>query len=320
MSSGSLEEKFIFVSDINGERFVPENGYQISAFDHGFLYGDGVFEGIRIYGPPDIPKPRIFKLDAHIDRLYASAEAIGLKIPYTREQLVEKIIEVCRKNKLQTGYIRPIVTRGIGDLGLNPKKCPKPTVVIIAQQIQLYPKELYEKGLIAIIAKTPRIPVRSLSPNVKSLNYLNNIQAVREANAEGVHEAIMLDQDGFIAEGSADNFFMVSKGCVYTPTERNCLKGITRAVIKEICLANKIPFYETDIHPTDLYKKADECFLTGTAAEIVPVTKIKNAPLPEGTTGVLTLGDGLPGPMTKKLTQLFREYIKDEKNSTPIYH
>ncbi|MGC8885063.1 MAG: branched-chain-amino-acid transaminase [Candidatus Nanoarchaeia archaeon] len=316
-----LEDKlrYVFVSDKNGERFVPENEYCISPFDHGLLYGDGVFEGIRVYGPPDVESPRIFKLNEHIDRLYNSAAEIGLKIPYEEEEFKQKIVEICKKNELSSGYIRPVVTRGIGDLGLNPKKCPKPTVIIIASEIQLYPKELYEKGLTAAIVQTARVPVRSLSPNVKSLNYLNNIQALREASAVNANEAIMLDHDGYIAEGSADNFFMVSKGRVYTPTERNCLKGITRSVVKEICLNKKISFFETDIHPKDLAEKADECFLTGTAAEIIPITKIIGAPVGGNKADLLTIGDGKPGPITKKLMSLFKEYVRDPKNSTPIY-
>ncbi|MEM4714248.1 MAG: branched-chain-amino-acid transaminase [Candidatus Nanoarchaeia archaeon] len=312
MATG-ISEKYVFVSDINGERFVSKDAPGLSFFDHGLLYGDGVFEGIRLY------EGRIFKLKEHLDRLYSSAEMIKLDIPYKKEDFESKIIELCKRNKLYDGYIRPIVTRGIGDLGLNPKKCPKPTVIIIADEITLYPKKLYEEGLTAIIANTARMPVRSLPPNVKSLNYLNNILAVLEANSMNADEAIMLDQDGYIAEGSADNFFMVSKGAVYTPTERYCLKGITRQIIKEICLKNKILFYETDIHPNDLVKKAEECFFTGTAAEIIPITTILNAPLGNGKVGKFIIGNGKPGLMTKNLMELFREYVKDEKNSVSIH-
>jgi branched-chain amino acid aminotransferase len=307
------KDEHIFISDAEGSRIIHLNESCISPYDHGLLYGDGVFEGIRIYDG------RIFKFEDHIDRLYKSAEGIGLEIPVPKDELSWKTIELCRKNNLKDkGYIRPVVTRGVGDLGINPKKCSRPTVFVIASSIQLYPPELYDKGLEVIIAKTPRVSDKSLSPNIKSLNYLNNIQAVREANDAGVREAIMLDPDGYIAECTADNFFMIFNNEVYTPTARCCLKGITRGVIKEICLHNRIPFHETDIHPRELARKAHECFLTGTGAEIVPVVKIRNAPSNGGTVK-LTIGDGKPGVRTKELIKLFREYTKDPKNSHPIF-
>ncbi len=293
---------------------VPAEQAGISPYDHGFLYGDGVFEGIRIYNG------RIFKLDAHLDRLFDSAKAIGLDVPITKKEFSQAIIILCQQNGLkETGYIRPVVTRGIGDLGVNPKKCLLPTIMIIAKSIALYPQQAYQTGLDVVIAETPRIPVRSLSPKVKSLNYLNNILAAMEANQVGAHEAIMLDQDGYIAECSADNFFVVFNGAVYTPTDRNCLKGVTRAVVKEICLRNGIRFHETDLHPKDLRTKADECFLTGTGAEIVPVVRIKRMPDSGGGLDELVIGDGKPGRVTNQLIEKFHEYVNVPENSTPIY-
>ena len=308
-----MHKEHLFISDSKGSRIIPLEEVAISPYDHGLLYGDGVFEGLRIYDGC------IFKFEEHIDRLYKSADGIGLQIPIEKDDLCWQIVQLCRTNGLKDkGYIRPVVTRGVGDLGINPKKCTRATVFVIASNIQLYPPELYEKGLEVVIAKTSRVSDKSLSPNIKSLNYLNNIQAVREANDAGVREAIMLDPDGYIAECTADNFFMIYQREVYTPTARCCLKGITRGVIKEICLRDKIPFHETDIHPRELARKANECFLTGTGAEIVPVVKIRNAPV-DGGTKTLVVGDGKPGPCTKDLIKKFREFTKDPKNSHPIF-
>jgi branched-chain amino acid aminotransferase len=212
-----------------------------------------------------------------------------------------------------------VVTRGVGDLGLNPLKCPAPTVFIIARSIQMYSEKAYKDGLEVLLADTHRISARSLSPNVKSLNYLNNILAKIEANKANCEEAIMRDTDGYIAECTGDNFFMVHDGKIYTPTERAALKGITRGIVKDICLEQEIDFFETDIHPKDLCNKADECFLTGTAAEIVPVVSVKNAYLANNARGILTIGDGKPGPMTQKILEEYRKETLKPKNGRQLY-
>lgn len=303
----------VFVSDAKGPRIVPREEAKISVYDHGVLYGDGVFEGIRIYNE------RIFKFNEHIDRLYESAKSISLIIPLSKEELSDYVVKACQKNNLrESGYIRLVVTRGEGDLGLNPLKCPTPTIFAITQFIQLYPQKSYSDGLEILLADTYRMSARSLSPNVKSLNYLNNIMAKIEANAAGCEEAIMRDTDGYIAECTGDNFFAVFNGAVYTPTGRACLKGITRETVKEICLREGIKYDPNDIHPSTLVN-ARECFLTGTAAEIVPVVKIKNAYLRNGTRGDLIIGNGKPGPITKEILEWYRQETLKPENSTPIY-
>jgi branched-chain amino acid aminotransferase len=309
-----MRPEYVFFYDKKGPRIVPREDARMSVYDHGGLYGDGVFEGIRIYNE------RIFKFKEHVDRLFASAEAIELKIPLTKEELSDYIVEVCEKNGLkETGYIRLVVTRGEGDLGLNPEKCPVPTIFAIAQHIQMYSEGSYENGLEVLVSKTHRTSARSLSPNVKSLNYLNNIMAKIEATKAGCEEAIMRDMDGRIAECTGDNFFMVHNNMIYTPTDRAALKGITRGIVKEICRREKIEFYETDITLEDLYLKASELFLTGTAAEIVPVVKVKNTYLPDGARGCLTIGNGKPGPIAKKILELYRKETLKPENGTAIY-
>lgn len=284
---------------IDGE-FVPASEAKISVFDHGFLYGDGVFEGIRAYNG------RVFKLMEHLDRLYDCAKVIKLKIPVSKEEFAEIILETLRRNKLRNAYIRPIVTRGIGDLGLDPDKCSNPSIIVITQEWDRLYGDLYEKGLRAVTVAIRRNPIDSLPPNIKSLNYLNNILAKIEANAKGGDEAIFLDHNGYISEGSGDNIFVVKNGTVITPPTINNLRGITRAVAIELIKKLNIPFKEANIGLYDLYS-ADEIFVTGTAAEIAPITYIDGR----------VVGDGRPGELTKRLMEEFRKLTETE--GVPIY-
>ncbi len=284
---------------INGE-FVPESEAKISVFDHGFLYGDGVFEGIRAYNG------RVFKLKEHIDRLYDSAKAIDLEIPISKEEFIEIILETLRRNKLRDAYIRPIVTRGIGDLGLDPRKCGKPSIIVITKPWGKLYGDLYEKGLTAVTVGIRRVSFDALPPNIKSLNYLNNILAKIEANAKGGDEAIFLDRNGYISEGSGDNIFIVKNGVVMTPPTINNLKGITREVVIELIHKLGIPFKETNLGLYDLYT-ADEVFVTGTAAEIAPIVVVDGR----------KIGDGKPGVITRKLMEEFRKLTESE--GVPIY-
>ncbi|MFP3938260.1 MAG: branched-chain-amino-acid transaminase [Phycisphaerae bacterium] len=278
---------------LNG-KLVDREDAKISVFDHGLLYGDGVFEGVRIYGG------RIFQAQAHVDRIFESARRIRLEIPYSRQQIIDAMYAACEANDVTDGYIRPVVTRGPGTLGLNPFKCNNPVVCVIADDITLYPREMYENGLAVIIAKTIRTPARAADPAVKSLNYLNNIYAKIEAIDAGVMEAIMLNVDGHVAEATGDNIYIVDSGNVVTPPpEAGILLGITRAVVKRMCENNGVDFIERNLKPEELYD-AEECFLTGTAAEVIPVTKIDQT----------TIGDGTPGPVTKKLLGAFHEFIR----------
>lgn len=283
---------------INGE-YVPREEAKISIFDHGFLYGDGVFEGIRAYNG------KVFKLDEHIDRLYNSASAICLEIPLSKEKMKAAILECLRKNGLRNAYIRPIVSRGIGDLGLDPRKCPKPNVIIITQEWGALYGDLYEKGLVAVTVGVRRNPPESLPPNIKSLNYLNNILAKLEANEKGGDEAIMFDVRGHLSEGTGDNIFLVKNGCIITPPTINNLEGITRATVIDI--AKKLGYIveEKNCGLYDLYT-ADEVFVTGTAAEVAPITKIDGR----------VMGDGKPGKMTKQLMTEFKKLT--EIDGTPI--
>jgi len=284
---------------IDGE-FVPASEAKISVFDHGFLYGDGVFEGIRAYNG------RVFKLMEHLDRLYDCAKVIKLKIPVSKEEFAEIILETLRRNGLRNAYIRPIVTRGVGDLGLDPDKCENPSIIVITQEWDRLYGDLYEKGLRAITVAIRRNPIDSLPPNIKSLNYLNNILAKIEANAKGGDEAIFLDHNGYISEGSGDNIFVVKNGAVITPPTINNLRGITRAVAIELIKKLGIPFQEANIGLYDLYS-ADEIFVTGTAAEIAPITYIDGR----------VVGDGRPGELTKRLMEEFRKLTETE--GVPIY-
>ncbi len=285
--------------NLNG-RLVPEEKALISVFDHGLLYGDGVFEGIRAYNG------RVFKLDQHIRRLYRSAKTILLVIPLTQKEMSQAVVETLKANHLKDAYIRVVVTRGKGDLGLDPRKCPKPTYFIIASRIQLYPKEFYEKGMEIITVPTRRNGVEMLNPAVKSLNYLNNIMAKIEGNNAGAAEALMLNEEGLVLECTGENIFAVSgKKLVTPPLYLGVLEGVTRDVVMELSSqAGLVPFEEL-LTRHDLFN-ADEVFLTGTAAEIVPVTKIDGR----------VIGTGRPGPYTRKLMSLFRKLT--EREGTPI--
>lgn len=272
-------------------RLVPEAEAKISVFDHGLLYGDGVFEGIRVYNG------RIFKLDEHLQRLFRSARAIALEIPMTMDELVLACRRTCAANGLRDGYIRLVVTRGVGYLGLNPYRCSRPSVFIIASTIELYPESVYRDGLKLITAATQRINPAAVSPAIKSLNYLNNILAKIEAVQAGTVEAIMLNSQGYVAECTGDNIFIVRGGRLETPpTSAGALDGITRGVVMELAREMGIPVWEPNLTRYDLLT-ADECFLTGTAAEIVPVAEIDGR----------KIGAGRPGPLTLKLTEAFRK-------------
>jgi len=265
----------------------------VSVFDHGFLYGDGVFEGIRAYDG------RVFRLEDHVRRLFDSAQAIMLKIPISQEEMGQAILETLRKNNLRDAYIRPIVSRGYGDLGLDPNKCPQPSVIIIAVEWGAMYGDLYEVGLTAVSVSVRRNSPDSLPPNIKSLNYLNNILAKIEANIKGGNEAIILDSRGLVSEGSGDNIFVIKNGEISTPHTINNLKGITRDAVMELAEIRGNPIKEKELGLFDLYT-ADEVFVTGTAAEVAPVTKIDGR----------TIGDGKPGPITKELIAAFRELTR----------
>ena len=275
-------------------KLVPETEAKVSVFDHGLLYGDGCFEGIRAYNG------KILKLDSHVQRMFDSAEKIRLVPAYPPARIKEAIRETIEANEITDGYIRLIFTRGVGTLGLHPFKCPTPGTVVIADHIQLYPKELYERGMDVVIAKRPRIPIACLDPSIKSLNYLNNILAKVEAIDKGVLEAIMLNVEGFVAECTGDNIFVVKDGDVFTPpTESGMLHGITRRfVIDEIAPACGFRVKERMLKPKDLFA-ADEVFLTGTAAEVIGVRSIDDE----------VIGSGGVGEITQKMISEFRDRI-----------
>lgn len=267
-------------------KYLEEADAKISVFDHGLLYGDGIFEGIRAYNG------RVFRLKEHIDRLFYSAKAILLNIPLTHEQMVKAVVETCRQNNLREGYIRLVVTRGIGTLGLNPNRCKNPSVIIIADKIQLYPKEMYDNGLDIVTVPTTRNLHNSLNPAIKSLNYLNNILAKIEANNSNVEEAVMLNADGYVAECTGDNIFIIKGNQLLTPPlSAGALYGITRGVAMDLAREEGLQVSEPNLTRYDLFN-ADECFLTGTGAEMIPVVKIDGR----------IIGNGKPGPVIKKLT------------------
>jgi len=285
---------------IDGE-YLPEADAKISVFDHGLLYGDGVFEGIRFYNG------RIFRLEGHLDRLWDSARAICLTIPLTREQMTAALLETVRQNELRDGYIRLIITRGIGNLGLNPYNCRLASVIIIAASIALYPEELYQRGLDVITCGTRRVSSGALSPQVKSLNYLNNIMAKIEAIQAGAGEGLMLNEQGYVAECTGDNIFVLKRGKMTTPPiSAGGLRGITREVVFEIAAEFGIPVLEPEMTRYDIYT-ADECFLTGTAAEIIPVISLDKR----------QIGAGKPGPLTARFIARFHELT--QATGTPIY-
>lgn len=274
-------------------KFVDEADAKISVFDHGLLYGDGVFEGIRLYGG------NVFRLEEHLERLEYSAKAILLKIPLNRQELAQATCETCRQNGLKDAYIRLVVTRGVGDLGLAPWLCPKPSLFIIASKISLYPPEHYEKGLSIVTVPTRRINPAALPSTVKSLNYLNNILGKIEARQFGALEAIMLNDQGYIAECTADNIFIVHKGEIITPAvSQGALRGVTRGAIFDVAKELGVPLREADLTRYDVWC-ADECFLTGTGAEVVPVVKLDGR----------EIGTGRPGPITQQVLGSFRRRV-----------
>jgi branched-chain amino acid aminotransferase len=282
--------------------FYEQSEAKISVFDHGVLYGDGVFEGIRFY------QDRVFRLDEHMDRLWDSAKAIALDIPVSRTALIDATLETIRQNDLHDGYIRLLVTRGVGSLGLSPDSCRRPTIVIIAATIALYPDSLYEKGLTLATCSVRRIPPAALSPRIKSLNYLNNILAKIEAQQAGAAEGVMLNEQGYVAECTGDNLFVVKNGVISTPpVNAGILAGVTRAVVFELAKKNGIPIKEEDLTRYDILV-ADECFLTGTAAEVIAAVQMDRRPI----------GNGRPGSITLKLVEEFRGLTRS--TGTPIYH
>lgn len=282
-------------------KYFDERLAKVSVLDHGLLYGDGIFEGIRAYNG------RVFKLKEHIDRLFYSAKAILLNIPMSHAELMKATVETCRRNKIRDGYIRLVVTRGVGTLGLNPNRCKRPSVIIIADKIQLYPVEYYEKGMAIITVPTVRNLHSALNPAIKSLNYLNNILAKIEANNSGCEEAIMLNAEGYVSECTGDNLFIVKNGHVSTPPlSAGALYGITRQVVLELALEAGHTVSEPNLTRYDVFN-ADECFLTGTGAELVPVVQVDGR----------VIGKGKPGPLTQKLVARYRTLTK--MSGEPIY-
>lgn len=287
-------ELFIYIDG----KFYPKPEAKISVYDHGLLYGDGVFEGIRAYNGI------VFKLEEHIDRLYRGANSLMIKIPMTKSEMIKAVLETLKKNNLKDSYIRLFVTRGVGDLGIDPRKCPKPTIVIVTEpMLRIHNPEAKEKGMKTIITWVKRDPVDATSHEVKSMNYLNSILGKIEANMTGVDEAICLNKEGFICEGVGENIFMVKEGKVFTPPiSSGALDGITRTVIMR--LAEKLGYsvMEKNITPNELFN-ADEVFFTGTATEVISVVEINKR----------TIGNGKPGPVTKKLMQEFDKITRDPK-------
>ncbi|MDD5447637.1 MAG: branched-chain-amino-acid transaminase [Actinomycetota bacterium] len=280
--------------------FFPEEEAKISVFDHGLLYGDGIFEGIRIYNR------RLFMLEEHLDRLYSGAKVLKLEIPLEREELSERIRETARLNDLSEGYVRLVITRGKGDLGLSPLNCSNPSVIIIVSTIQIYPERVYTEGLHLVTTSTRRNNPDSLSPQIKSLNYLNHILAHFEVVQAGVDEGLVLNDSGYVAECIVDNFFSVKDGVIITPpTNAGALYGITRLVVFRLAEQLGIEIREENLSLVECYT-SDECFLSGTAAEIAPVTHIDSR----------QVGDGRPGPVTKKLMEAFGDFKR--VNGVPI--
>ena len=282
-------------------KFYAEGDAKVSVFDHGLLYGDGIFEGIRFYNG------RVFRLEEHLERLWDSARSICLQIPMSQRAMTEALLETIRQNDLREGYIRLLVTRGVGSLGLNPEQCKKPSVIIITAQLALYSEAVYRNGLTVVTCATRRTNPSALNPAVKSLNYLNNVMARIEANLAGADEALMLNDAGNVAECTADNVFIVKRGQIFTPpTTAGALRGITRSIVFEIAAELGIKITETDITRHDVFI-ADECFLTGTAAEIIPVVKADGR----------LIRNGKPGSITTRTIARFREMTRE--TGTPVY-
>ena len=282
--------RIIFMND----RLVPEEEAKVSVFDHGLLYGDGVFEGLRSYSG------RVFRLDAHLDRLWASARAISLEIPLAKDVVAKAVNDTLAANKLIDGYVRLVITRGAGSLGLDPNRTKNPQVIVIADTISLYPREFYEKGLRIVTAATQRVHSAALSPRIKSLNYLNNIMAKLEGLQAGCVEALMLNHKGEVAECTGDNVFVIRSGSLLTPPpDAGILEGITRGAVMDLAHAASIACHEATLTRYDLYT-ADECFLTGTAAEVIPVVEIDGR----------KVGSGTPGPITARLTADFHTLVR----------
>lgn len=281
-------------------KLVPESEAKISVFDHGLLYGDGVFEGIRVYNG------RVFKLTEHLDRLYSCARAICLTIPISLEEMEQATLRTVGANGIRNGYIRLVVTRGVGSLGLNPYQCPVASIIIIAGAISLYPAEKYEQGLHLITCSTRRPAPAALSPQVKSLNYLNNVLAKIEAIQAGCEEAVMLNEQGYVAECTGDNVFAVKRGEVFTPpVSAGALDGITRRTVIELLKEMEVPCHEVTMTRFDIYT-ADECFLTGTAAEVIAAVEYDRR----------RIGDGQPGALTRKLVDRFHALVNS--SGTPV--
>jgi len=287
---------------VDGE-YYPKSQAKISVYDHGLLYGDGIFEGIRAYNGV------VFKLKEHIERLYRSAHTIMLQIPVEKEEMIQAVLETLRKNNLKDAYTRLVVTRGVGDLGLNPRKCSKPTIIVITDKIALHESEAKERGVTAMLSWVKRDPVDATTHEIKSLNYLNSILAKIEANISGVDEAICLDKNGFVCEGVAENIFIVKNGKLFTPPSyTGALPGITAEEVMKLARKLGYEVIEKNITPYELFN-AEEVFFTGTAAEIVPVREINKR----------TIANGTPGPITKKLMEEFPKLVRDPKEGTLIY-
>ena len=280
---------------IDGEYFDRDTA-KVSVFDHGLLYGDGVFEGIRVY------RRRIFRLEAHLERLYDSACALALTIPHALGELAAIVNETVRRNQREDAYIRLIVTRGAGALGIDPASCPRPGVIVIVDDVRVYSKELYAGGIKVMTSATRQVSHEAFDPRIKSLNYLKNILAKIDAQQAGAHEAIMLNAQGYIAECTADNLFVIRGGRLLTPSPQDgALAGITRGAIMQLAGEARIPCAETQLTRFDVYT-ADEAFVTGTGAEIMPVTAADGRPL----------GDGKPGPITARLSEAFHALVRNE--------
>ncbi len=281
-------------------KYLTKSEAKISVYDHGLLYGDGVFEGIRAYNN------KVLKLEEHVNRIFASAKAIDLQIPISKKEMIAVVVNTYSKNNRPNGYSRLVVTRGFGDLGLNPLKCKVASVICIVDDISMYPQEMYDNGMPIITASQRRNKAVCLDPQIKSLNYLNNIMARIEANRAGVSEALMLTSDGIVTECTGDNIFIVKDGVVYTPPIHvGILEGITRNLVMELAIKNGIKVVEKEFTLYNLYN-ADECFLTGTAAEVISVTKVDER----------VIGAGVAGEISKKLLAVFHEYVRE--NGTPI--